>query len=410
MSSQFDRILAFLDHEMEENERIQFENEIESNPELKADLEFYRTLILGIESEGQEELKEYIRSRVNEESTETKTNLWVYAAATVTILMVGYVAIYQYTKTGSLQPAKDFISLSKESGEKVKFWKKNRTPNTSRETAESDTVYMYTLDSMGNPIDSEGSINNNSVAVLGDEVSGMPDVASPAIEDRDRAEILENDNKISSGLGRKSSADAGSRGFDKIDNSEVNSEDQIATKPAVSVSPNLKRSTDLSTNRYKTKEKQTPSSVKSKVANSDDLNEQVTVVASSPKMDPSSIHFVRKVSLVPVQLGSNINVSENTLYSTDKKLRFTVSFFEWDNGTKIRSSSLKIYKNKGSIYMDLYNLSGENPLIYHIDSEYFLELGPNQIYKIPNVIPSDISNPTPTKNKQIIKLIQDSDQ
>lgn len=408
MSSHYDRILAYLDHEMAENERIQFENEIESNPELKTDLEFYRTLILGIESEGQEELKEYIRSRVNEESTETKTNLWVYAAATVTILMVGYVAIYQYTKTGSFQPAKDFISLSKESGEKVKFWKKNRTPNSSKESVESDSFDLYTLDSLGNPIDSESSTNNNSVAVLEDDVSGMSDVASPTTENRDRAEILENDNKVSSG--KKSSLDAGNRGFDKIENSAVNSENQITTKPSVSISPNIKKSTELSTNRFKTNEKVTPSSVKSKVATTNELNEQATAVQYIPKMDPSSIHFVRKVSLVPVQLGSNTNISENTLYSTDKKLRFTVSFFEWDNGSKLRSSSLKIYKNKGSIYIDLYNLSGENPLIYHIDSEYFLELGPNQIYKIPSVIPSDISNPTPIKNKQIIKLIQDSDQ
>ncbi len=408
MSAHYDRILAYLDHEMTEEERLNFETEIETNPELKSEIEFYRTLVAGIESEGQEELKEYIRSRVNEESTETKTNLWVYAAATVTILMVGYVAIYQYTKTGSLQPAKDFISLSKESGEKVKFWKKNRTPNSSTETINSDTLYMYTLDSSGNPVDSENTTNENAIADVGDEASGMTDISSVNIDDRDRTDILEDDNKFSSG--RKSSADAGYRGLDKIDNSGITGEEQIAPKPAVSVSSNIKKSTDLSTNKYKTKEKIASSSVKSKIATSDNLNEQATSDVATSKIDPNSIHFIRKVSLVPVQLGSNTNVSENTLYATDKKLKFTVSFFEWDNGSKLRSSSLKIYKNKGSIYIDLYNLSGENPLIYHIENEYFLELGPNQIYKVPNVIPSDISNPTPIKNKQIIKLIQDSDQ
>ncbi len=408
MSAHYDRILAYLDHEMTEEERLNFETEIETNPELKSEIEFYRTLVAGIESEGQEELKEYIRSRVNEESTETKTNLWVYAAATVTILMVGYVAIYQYTKTGSLQPAKDFISLSKESGEKVKFWKKNRTPNSSTETINSDTLYMYTLDSSGNPVDSENTTNENAIADVGDEASGMTDISSVNIDDRDRTDILEDDNKFSSG--RKSSADAGYRGLDKIENSGITGEEQIAPKPAVSVSSNIKKSTDLSTNKYKTKEKIASSSVKSKIATSDNLNEQATSDVATSKIDPNSIHFIRKVSLVPVQLGSNTNVSENTLYATDKKLKFTVSFFEWDNGSKLRSSSLKIYKNKGSIYIDLYNLSGENPLIYHIENEYFLELGPNQIYKVPNVIPSDISNPTPIKNKQIIKLIQDSDQ
>lgn len=408
MSAHYDRILAYLDHEMTEEESLNFETEIETNPELKSEIEFYRTLVAGIESEGQEELKEYIRSRVNEESTETKTNLWVYAAATVTILMVGYVAIYQYTKTGSLQPAKDFISLSKESGEKVKFWKKNRTPNSSTETINSDTLYMYTLDSSGNPVDSENTTNENAIADVGDEASSMTDISSVNTDDRDRTDILEDDNKFSSG--GKSSADAGYRGLDKIENSGITGEEQIAPKPAVSVSSNIKKSNDLSTNKYKTKEKIASSSVKSKIATSDNLNEQATSDVATSKIDPNSIHFIRKVSLVPVQLGSNTNVSENTLYATDKKLKFTVSFFEWDNGSKLRSSSLKIYKNKGSIYIDLYNLSGENPLIYHIENEYFLELGPNQIYKVPNVIPSDISNPTPIKDKQIIKLIQDSDQ
>ena len=408
MSAHYDRILAYLDHEMTEEDRLNFETEIETNPELKSEIEFYRTLVAGIESEGQEELKEYIRSRVNEESTETKTNLWVYAAATVTILMVGYVAIYQYTKTGSLQPAKDFISLSKESGEKVKFWKKNRTPNSSTETINSDTLYMYTLDSSGNPVDSENTTNENAIADVGDEASGMTDISSVNIDDRDRTDILEDDNKFSSG--RKSSADAGYRGLDKIENSGITGEEQIAPKPAVSVSSNIKKSNDLSTNKYKTKEKIASSSVKSKIATSDNLNEQATSDVATSKIDPNSIHFIRKVSLVPVQLGSNTTVSENTLASADKKLRFTVSFFEWDNGSKLRSSSLKIYKNKGSIYIDLYNVSGENPLIYHIENEYFLELGPTQIYKVPNVIPSDISNPTPIKNKQIINLIQDSDQ
>ena len=267
---------------------------------------------------------------------------------------------------------------------------------------------MYTLDSSGNPVDSENTTNENAIADVGDEASGMTDISSVNIDDRDRTDILEDDNKFSSG--RKSSADAGYRGLDKIENSGITGEEQIAPKPAVSVSSNIKKSNDLSTNKYKTKEKIASSSVKSKIATSDNLNEQATSDVATSKIDPNSIHFIRKVSLVPVQLGSNTNVSENTLYATDKKLKFTVSFFEWDNGSKLRSSSLKIYKSKGSIYIDLYNLSGENPLIYHIENEYFLELGPNQIYKVPNVIPSDISNPTPIKNKQIIKLIQDSDQ
>ncbi len=408
MNSQYDRILAYLELEMRDQERIDFEKEIESNTELKSELEFYRTLIYGIESEGKEELKEYIRTRVNEESTETKTNLWVYAAATVTILMVGYVAIYQYTKTGSLQPAKDFISLSKESGEKVKFWKKNRTPNSSQESTTSDTLFMYTLDSFGNPMDSDDIINGNDVAVLEPSAAVLEDANTPEIENRESEDFTRSD-KTTAGV--KNATDGRNRSVERTENMGITVDESITSKPAISVSSNVKKSTDPNNNRYKSKESTATSLAKNKIATTDAVEGTVSWESTIPKMDPSSIHFVRKVSLVPVQLGSNTNnVSENTLASADKKVRFNVSFFDWDDGSKLLSSSLKIYRNKGSVYIDLYNLSGENPLIYLINSEYFLELGPNQIYKIPNIIPSDLSNPTPIKNKQIIKLIQDSDQ
>ena len=45
MSAHYDRILAYLDHEMTEEERLNFETEIETNPELKSEIEFYRTLV-----------------------------------------------------------------------------------------------------------------------------------------------------------------------------------------------------------------------------------------------------------------------------------------------------------------------------------------------------------------------------
>jgi hypothetical protein len=363
MSNEFERIIAYLDHEMSSVEREQFETELASNSALKEEVEFYRNLVAGIESEGQEELKEYIRSRVSEESTETETNLWVYAAATVTILMVGYVAIYQYTKTGSFQPAKDFISLSKKSGEKAKFWKKSTNKNTNSDTT---TSYYSEADS--------------SIPAV---------IAENQIFPADALEMKVNDN-LEVGV----EYDGVSTGS-AITNEDNTREPASAAPEVASTQKSAdvrmkKSSSDASFSKEKTKAE----------------------LPSSTSLNSGEVHFVRKISLVSVQLNSGSNESSNTYNPNlnQQSQRFVLNFFEQDNGSKTRISSLKIFKSKSAIYLDLYNLSGENPLIYHVDADYYLEVGPNQIYKLPAVIPSDIANPSPIKNKQIIKLIQDSDQ
>lgn len=369
MSNEFERIIAYLDQEMTTVEREQFETELASNSALREEVEFYKNLVEGIESEGQEELKEYIRSRVEEESTETETNLWVYAAATVTILMVGYVAIYQYTKTGSFQPTKDFISLSKKSGEKAKFWKK-RSNNNSQST-DTSTAYYYSADSM--------------IATNNPDEPQTDDVLAMNIPNQQP----ENNEAYSQ------------------EGSVVDAEDISKTNSAAPEIAIKQKSEDVRLKKMDKDATRTPTaSSLSKTARSADteLDKSETPISSSN--NSGEIHFVRKISLVSVQLNSKNEPS--TSYSQNQ--RFVLNFFDQDNGAKSRISSLKIYKNKSTIYLDLYNLSGENPLIYHVDSDYFLELGPNQIYKLPGVIPSDIANPSPIKNKQIIKLIQDSGQ
>jgi hypothetical protein len=363
MSNEFERIIAYLDQEMTNVEREQFETELASNSALREEVEFYRNLVAGIESEGQEELKEYIRSRVSEESTETETNLWVYAAATVTILMVGYVAIYQYTKTGSFQPAKDFISLSKKSGEKAKFWKKSTNKNNNLDTT---TSYYSEADSS-----IPAAIAENQI------------LPADALE-------MNGDDNIEDEVN-----------YDGVSTGSATTDD-VNTKEPASAAPEVAST-------------QKSADVRMKKSSSDASFAKEKMKAEAPSassLNSGEVHFVRKLSLVAVQLNSGSYESSNTYNPNlkEQNQRFVLNFFDQDNGSKTRISSLKIFKNKTVIYLDLYNLSGENPLIYHVDTDYYLELGPNQIYKLPAVIPSDIANPSPIKNKQIIKLIQDSDQ
>ncbi len=398
MSSHYDRILAYLDHELTPEERRQFELEVETNSELRAELNFYRSIVEGIESEGQEELKEFIRSRVNEESTETKTNLWVYAAATVTILMVGYIGIYQYTQTGSLQPAKEFISLSKKSGEKVKFWKKR--PKNEWKT---DTNFSLNYsDSLSHDYGDLGGVSDDVLAMNTPNYNGDPAATKTDIDD-----VVKDNNMPSPDFNSESMS--ASKVPEKKASRILDAEGDIEINEAQGNNDNrkMRKFKEVSP---KSNVGKSPSTASASVFNSSKSDELSGSLEPKTSNNSGEIHFVRKVQLVSVQLNSTENqLSENTLYKSPAQ-RFVVNFFEQDNGTKTRISSMKVYKNKNIILIDLYNLSGENPLVYKIESEYFLELAPNQIFKIPTVIPSDIANPTLVKNKQIINLIQGVDK
>ena len=90
------RIQLYIDNEMSEFEKIEFEREMVSFPEIQEYINFKKFIIEGIQSEGDEELKEYIRTRVQDEGSENQTNLWLYAVATVTVVLVSYFFIIQY--------------------------------------------------------------------------------------------------------------------------------------------------------------------------------------------------------------------------------------------------------------------------------------------------------------------------
>ena len=115
MNSEDPRIDQFIDNEMSEKERLDFIQEMENDAELKSSVLFKQFVIEGIKSEGDEELKEYIRSRVQDESEENQTNLWLYAVATVTVVLISYFFIIQYIKTGSLKEATEILALNKQS-------------------------------------------------------------------------------------------------------------------------------------------------------------------------------------------------------------------------------------------------------------------------------------------------------
>ena len=142
MNSEDPRIELFIDNKMSEDERMLFLQEMENDAELKNTVLFKQFIIEGIKSEGDEELKEYIKSRVQDESEENQTNLWLYAVATVTVVLVSYFFIIQYIKTGSLQEATEILALNKQSNSGSKS-KQNYSPNYIPPTIQADSTTFY---------------------------------------------------------------------------------------------------------------------------------------------------------------------------------------------------------------------------------------------------------------------------
>ena len=142
-----DQIIEYLEGNLSKSEAIAFEAKIAADEELKNDVELFKKVIQGIENKGAEELKEYLQKRLNEPEIRTNSRAWMYAAASVSILLLGYVAIFKYTQTGSIQKTTDFITLKDKSMNRLKFWKKSNQSDASESSIIKEKRSPY-LDSI----------------------------------------------------------------------------------------------------------------------------------------------------------------------------------------------------------------------------------------------------------------------
>lgn len=360
MNSEDPRIDQFIDNEMSEKERLDFIQEMENDAELKSSVLFKQFVIEGIKSEGDEELKEYIRSRVQDESEENQTNLWLYAVATVTVVLVSYFFIVQYIKTGSLKEATEILAL-------------NKQPNS-----ESKRKQKYNQEAYEAPIiveDSTAIYADSTLAVIdeskeGDDVSNLQEseiVMAPTTVDL-QGKSEENFNS-SAAETQKNGTYQWSFG-----------DDSRYVKNVVLVPIKL---TESYAANEPMADKQ-PMVAKAKIATSYKTKKEAS--NNEPAM--------------AVQLDS-VSVVENKSKSVTNVSKFSVVFID----TKTPKQSIEISDKKGSYTIILSNFSSENPLIYQFNGKYYIELGPKVIYSIP-LNTTKIDSPKPITDKAIIKAIQ----
>jgi len=358
MNSEDPRIELFIDNKMSEDERMLFLKEMENDAELKNTVLFKQFIIEGIKSEGDEELKEYIKSRVQDESEENQTNLWLYAVATVTVVLVSYFFIIQYIKTGSLQEATEILALNKQSNSGSKS-KQNYSPNYIPPTIQADST-TFDADS------SLALLDENTPLDVDANLEESDKGASPTMSDS-KGNTAEKDKSMAPDISNVPTYQL------------TLGDDSRFVKNVVLVPIKLTEAAD----------------------NELSMEKQPTIARAKIAANYKSKKEAINNDQASAVLYDSITATESKPKSVANISKFSVVFID----AKTPKQSIEISDKKGSYTIILSNFSSENPLIYQLKGKYYIELGPKVIYSIP-LSSSKFDSPKPITDKAIIKAIQ----
>ena len=354
------RIIAYYDGSLSPEETTAFLSELKENDVLKREWEFYGQVIEGIKSEGALELKEYIKEHIEHDSLETQSNLWMYAAASVAFLLLSYFAIYSYLETGNIKDAAAIITLKDKKSDKFKFWQ--RSKQRQLKGAYLDSVAQY----------------NDSALAL--ETS------------RNRDSILPNDGDTEADYAQ----------VDDYSRNDESEETQMGTKPSVAMgsSPNqailLTQATVIPIKlllEYPEGERDKETSPKKSTSPILKNKRVQESISSLKKKNDNTSKTSETDSITPI---SKPVVAKTIIIS-----KFKLTHFEDQRGTI--SATLNRVGNE--LHLSLYNLWGENPLIYDIEGAYYIDFGADRIWKIPEK-PGTYTDIKWVKNATIIDRIR----
>jgi hypothetical protein len=354
------RIIEYYDGSLSPEETTAFLSELNDNDVLKREWEFYGQVIEGIKSEGAIELKEYIKEHIENDALETQSNLWMYAAASVAFLLLSYFAIYSYLETGNIKDAAAIITLKDKKSDKFKFWQRNK--QRQRKGAYLDSVAQYNDSALA----LETSRNSDSLLPT--------DAFANADYELDES-YSPNDESEETQMGTKPSAAMGSSPNQAI---------LLTQATVIPIKLNLEY-TEGERDKETSTKKPTSSVLK---------NKRVQESISSPKKRNDN---TSKTS----ETDSNTAVSKPAVTKNTAISKFKLIHFEDQRGTI--SATLNRVGNE--INLSLYNLWGENPLIYDIEGAYYIDFGADRIWKIPEK-PGAYTDIKWVKNATIINRIR----
>lgn len=329
------RIIDYFDGSLTPEESAAFLSELNENDVLKREWEFYGQLIEGIKSEGAIELKEYIKEHIESEALETQSNLWMYAAASVAFLLLSYFAIYSYLETGNIKDAAAIITLKDKKSDKFKFWQRNK--RRQQKGTYADSVAQYNDSALA----LETGRNNDSLLPTDAFTDASYDIEETSPQQEETKEMQ-----------------MGSVAMGQTPNPAILLT-QATVIPIKLRIASIRDDSDLELSDKKS----SPTLSKNK-------RFQETIASPKKKTDNTSkVSESDSVTTVPKTM-----VPKNTAIS-----KFKLVHYEDQRG----AIAATLNRVGNEMHLSLYNLWGENPLIYDIEGSYYIDFGGDRIWKIP---------------------------
>lgn len=333
------RIIDYYDGSLSPEESAAFLSELNENDVLKREWEFYGQLIEGIKSEGAIELKEYIKEHIESEALETQSNLWMYAAASVAFLLLSYFAIYSYLETGNIKDAAAIITLKDKKSDKFKFWQRNKRRQQKGTYADSVAQYNDSALALESARNSDSLLPTDAYAD-----ASYDDIEEPYAQ-QEETEETQKGAKPSVAMGQ-------------------------APNPAIlltqaTVIPIKLRIESLSgESDVETYAKKSSSPLSKNKRLQESITSPKKKTDNTSKISETDSNTVNPKPVIP----KNIAIS-----------KFKLVHYEDQRG----AIAVTLNRVGNEMHLSLYNLWGENPLIYDIEGAYYIDFGGDRIWKIP---------------------------
>ena len=345
------RIEAYLNQEMSEVDAQKFEREAQANPEVWDHIQFQQFMIQGIREEGAAELKDFIANRMTEEVEDdfTSRNIWWSVAATLIILAVGLGVTYKFQWLDSEKNIVAKNDLHQE--EKNSILEKSEPPlnesDESKSQSAADTFLMPEIFA-----DNEDANITTADAPIDDAFS------SSTLKDEKRSDPLGDMGKMN-------------------------------------VAPFVVSTIELNTvSRSKV------------LASANNLGKNKRKNEPSIKGDTVT-DYLNKGRIAQSTDGDGIESNSNSA-STFKKIKseatkqFLITLSEQSGITK--PQVVMGGWAEGKINLTIWNAGSVDILIFHLEEEYYIQLG-NNFYYLP-LIPVSMADLKPVSDRAILEKLK----
>lgn len=349
------RIEAYLNQEMSEVDAQKFEREAQANPEVWDHIQFQQFMIQGIREEGAAELKDFIANRMTEEVEDdfTSRNIWWMVAASMIILAVGLGVTYKFSWLV---------------GEENVMAKNEVNRGTTNSSSAKSEPQLNASKGFKLPMAEDTFINPEIITALEDANIATED--APSNDDISRSPLkdaIKVDMRSDIGFINIAPFVVSTIELNPVSQSKVTAAENI-------VAESMRKS-------------------KGKIE-------------GKTRRDTTA-DYVDKSRVAPTGNGDGIE-SNNNSSATFKKIKSeTPKQFLITLSEQLGITKPQVFmggQSEGKIKLTLWNAGSSDVLIFHLDEDYYIQLG-NDFYYLP-LVPGSTVNLKPVSDRAILEKLK----